>query len=179
METVVATEPQVNSQVVAQPEFNLELEQARRTAFVARFIVLREAKRTKSHRVIERMEWAPETTAEVLFHRFRQAFLDNKDNMVPVDRDLRRALKHAERTHMVGHFIQEYKARATLNFIEALYDYGRSNALLFGDDDQPKSGGWRMPNELEKERNKERQANMLAAQASVQAEVSVTASSAA
>ena len=31
--------------------------EARRTAFVARFIVLRESKRTKAHRVIEMMEW--------------------------------------------------------------------------------------------------------------------------
>ena len=140
----------------AAGEFNLPLEQARRTAFVARFIVLREAKRTKAHRVIERMEWQANTTAERLYDMFRQAFLDNHDNMTPVDRDLRRALKHAERTHMVGHFIQEYQSRATNSFIDALYDYGRSNTLLFGDDDEPKSGGWRLPNELEKERDKEK-----------------------
>ena len=126
--------------------------QARRTAFVARFIVLREGKRTKAHRVIERMEWTMTTTAEELYNRFRQAFLDNQDNMEPVDRDLRRAFRHAEPQHMVGHFIQEYSARATLNFIGALYDYERSNVLLFGDEEQPKPGGWRLPRELEKER---------------------------
>ncbi len=133
--------------------FDLALEQARRTAFVARFIVLREAKRTKAHRIIEKMEWRPETTAEELYQKFRQTFIENGDNMVPVDRDLRRALKHADRDHMiVGQFVQEYKARAANSFIEALHDYGRSNTLLFGDEDQPKAGGWRMPNELEKEK---------------------------
>ena len=145
---------------VTQPlpeAISLALEEARRTAFVARFIVLREAKRTKAHRVIERMEWERKTTAEELYARFRQAFVDNKDNMGPVDRDMKRAVRHADRDHIVvGQFIREYQSRATTSFIDALYDYGRSNSLLFGDEDQPKSGGWRMPNELEKERDKER-----------------------
>ena len=138
---------------------SLAWEEARRTAFVARFIVLREAKRTKAHRIIERMEWSQNTTAEELYERFRQAFVDNNDNMGPVDRDMKRAIKHADKDHIVvGQFIRQYQSRATLDFIEALYDYGRSNSLLFGEDDQPKSGGWRMPNELAKERDRERQA---------------------
>lgn len=129
-------------------ERQTSLIRARRTAFTARFIVLREAKRSRAHRFIEMMEWDDLATAEELYQSFRQAFLDNKDNMMPVDRDLRRALAHADRS--LNHFIKEYETRSTKNFIEALNDYERSNALLFGDDDQPKPGGWRLPRELMK-----------------------------
>lgn len=136
------------------PAVSAEVEQAlvkaRRTAFVARFIVLRESKRTKAHRIIEMMEWNQNTTVEELYEKFRQVFLDNGDNMTPVDRDLRRALAHASRS--LNHFVQEYAARSTANFIEALYDYERSNKLLFGNDEYPKPGGWRLPAELEKAR---------------------------
>ena len=119
---------------------------ARRTAFVARFIVLREGKRTRAHRVIEMLEWTNSCTAEDLAQRFRQAFIDNGDNMVPVDRDLRRALAHSQRS--LKHFVAEYATRSTRNFVESLYDYERSNTLLFGDDEHPKTGGWRLPDEL-------------------------------
>lgn len=121
---------------------------ARRTAFVARFIVLRESKRSRAHRVIEMMEWSDTTTAEELVLRFRQVFIENGDNMMPVDRDLRRAFGHSQRS--LNHFIQEYAARSTRSFIEALYDYERSNTLLFGGEEQPKTGGWRLPKELER-----------------------------
>jgi hypothetical protein len=121
---------------------------ARRTSFVQRFIVLREGKRSKAHRFIEMMEWEDQTTAEELYDRFRKAFLDNKDSMTPVDRDLKRALAHADRS--ITFFIREYNSRSTTSFIESLEDYGRSNTLLFGDDEQPRPGGWRMPIELKK-----------------------------
>ncbi|NMC62056.1 MAG: hypothetical protein GYA55_02705 [SAR324 cluster bacterium] len=119
---------------------------ARRTAFVARFIVLRESKRTRSHRKIEMLSWREDSTAEELAARFRQIFVENGDNMLPVDRDLRRALAHANRS--LNFFIQEYESRATTNFIDSLFDYERSNTLLFGADEQPKPGGWRLPKEL-------------------------------
>lgn len=127
---------------------------ARRTAFVARFIVLRESKRTRAHRKIETLAWRDETTAEELAARFRQIFIDNGDNMMPVDRDLRRALAHANRS--LNFFIEEYETRATTNFIDALFDYERSNTLLFGADEQPKPGGWRLPKELLKEHSKKK-----------------------
>ncbi|MBX7144126.1 MAG: hypothetical protein K1X79_06725 [Oligoflexia bacterium] len=133
-------------------EQTLSVIQARRTAFVARFIVLRESKRTRAHRIIETMSWDESTTAEELAKRFRQVFVDNGDNMVPVDRDINRAVAHASRS--LNFFIHEYAARSTLNFIDALYDYERSNSLLFGSDEQPKPGGWRLPNELVKERER-------------------------
>ncbi len=123
---------------------------ARRTAFVARFIVLRESKRTRAHRIIEMMEWDDFTNIEELSERFRQAFIENGDNMTPVDRDLRRALAHAARS--LNHFVKEYSERSTRNFIDALFDYERSNQLLFGDDDSPKPGGWRLPGELLKQK---------------------------
>ena len=119
---------------------------ARRTAFVARFIVLRESKRTRAHRVIEMMSWEDLTTVEELAEKFRAVFLANGDNMSPVDRDLRRALAHSYRS--LNHFIDEYSVRATSSFIDALFDYERSNKLLFGTEDQPKPGGWRLPQEL-------------------------------
>lgn len=130
------------------PEQALSVIQARRTAFVARFIVLRESKRTKAHRIIELMDWTPHTTAEDLCASFRQIFIENGDNMQPVDRDLRRALAHANRS--LNYFITEYASRATSNFVESLEDYERSNSLLFGADEQPKPGGWRLPKELKK-----------------------------
>ena len=124
------------------------LVKARRTAFVARFIVLRESKRSRSHRVIEQLEWSDDTSAEDLAERIRTIFRENGDNMEPVERDIRRALAHSSRS--LNHFISEYALRATLNFIDALYDYERSNKLLFGEDEHPKLGGWRLPQDLER-----------------------------
>jgi hypothetical protein len=126
---------------------------ARRTAFVARFIVLRESKRTRAHRVIELMAWDDLTSPEELAESFRKVFRENGDNMVPVERDLRRALAHSSRS--LNHFVREYATRATRNFIDALFDYERSNTLLFGSDDQPKPGGWRLPKELLKQKAKD------------------------
>jgi hypothetical protein len=127
---------------------------ARRTAFVARFIVLREARRTRAHRVIETMEWEETTSAEDLATSFRKAFVENGDNMIPVLRDIKRALAHADRS--LKHFVSEYSTRSTLNFVDALADYERSNKLLFGDDEQPKTGGWRLIVELTRERTQRR-----------------------
>ena len=121
---------------------------ARRTAFVARFIVLRESKRSRAHRIIELMTWDSSTSAEELAQRFRDEFVKNGDNMGPVDRDVKRALAHSSRS--LNHFIREYSSRATLSFIDALFDYEKSNALLFGGDEQPRTGGWRLPSELVK-----------------------------
>jgi hypothetical protein len=131
---------------ISDPDHERALISARRTAFVARFIVLREGKRTKAHRVIEMMDWSESSTAEDLATRFRKAFTDNGDNMMPVDRDLKRAIAHSQRS--INYFVHEYAQRSTLSFIDALFDYERSNQLLFGADEQPKPGGWRLPKEL-------------------------------
>lgn len=129
---------------------DLEIIRARRTAFVARFIVLRESKRTRAHRAIELLEWRNDTTAEDLADRFREIFEKNGDNMTPVERDIRRAIAHSNRA--LRFFIQEYTARATTTFIEALVDYERSNSLLFEAEEQPKPGGWRLPRDVLKAR---------------------------
>ncbi len=126
----------------------LALTKARRTAFVARFIVLREGKRTRAHRQIELLNWREDTSAEELADTFRAIFKANGDSMTPVERDIRRALAHSNRS--ISFFVQEYESRATNNFIDALFDYERSNSLLFGKEDQPKPGGWRLPKELVK-----------------------------
>jgi hypothetical protein len=125
------------------------LERARRTAFVARFIVLREGKRSRAHRKIEALRWSPTTTAEELAAIIRTVFKENGDKLGSVDRDIRRALGHATKT--LSHFVREYESRCSVSFVEALYDYERSNELLFGHDERPKPGGWRMPQELERE----------------------------
>lgn len=117
---------------------------ALRTSFVCRFIVLREGRRSRAHRVIEEMCWEERTTAEDLAKRIRQAFVENGDKLEPVDRDIRRALEHAR--YSVGYFLDQYLERACLSFREALCDYERSNQLLFGEDgeDLPRKGGWRL-----------------------------------
>ena len=131
-------------------ELREALLKARRTAFIARFIVLREGKRSRAHRIIEQLEWDEMTPMEEIVLRIRQIFKDNGDNMSPVERDIRRAVAHSSRS--LNHFVLEYSSRATRNFIEALFDYERSNKLLFGADDQPKPGGWRLPSELARAR---------------------------
>lgn len=133
---------------VVNPE---ELAMALRTAFVARFIVLREGRRSRAHRMIEQMEWATKTTADELANMFRQAFVQNGDKLQPVERDISRALVHAERS--ASYFREQYKTRATLNFRDALKDYVKSNSLLFGDaeDHAPRSGGWRLPSLVDTE----------------------------
>jgi hypothetical protein len=126
--------------------------QARRTAFIARFIVLRESKRTRAHRRIEQLEWHNDTTAEHLAKIIRDIFISNGDNMEGVDRDIDRALAHASRS--ITFFVTEYSARSTSTFIDALFDYEVSNQLIFGPDDQPKPGGWRLPTDLKREAQK-------------------------
>lgn len=120
---------------------------ARRTAFVARFIVLRESKRSRAHRRIEMLAWHENASAEDVADLCRAIFKENGDNMRVVENDIRKAMSHADRS--LKHFYEEYASRATNDFIHALHDYERSNALLFGDEeDRPTSEGWRHPKEL-------------------------------
>lgn len=122
----------------------VHLRAAMRTAFVARFIVLREGRRSRAHRAIENLFWTDDTSAEELAEIIRQAFIANGDKLQPVDRDIRRALEHARCS--VSYFIDQYRGRSTLSFNQALEDYERSNRLLFGEDPKevPRSGGWRV-----------------------------------
>lgn len=144
-------QPQVTKeqQAAEQALKDAALERARRTAFVARFIVLREGKRSRAHRKIEMLRWNVDTTAEELAKLIREVFRENGDKLGSVDRDIRRALGHATKT--LSHFVREYESRCSVSFVEALWDYERSNELLFGHDERPKPGGWRMPQELERE----------------------------
>jgi hypothetical protein len=115
-----------------------------RTAFIARFIVLREGRRSRAHRVIEDLSWPETTSAPELAAMIREAFVKNGDKLQPVDRDLNRALAHAERS--ADYFLDNYITRATTSFRDALADYGRSNQLLFGGEGEvPRKGGWRIP----------------------------------
>jgi hypothetical protein len=128
---------------------DVSVARARRTAFVARFIVLRESKRTRAHRRIEELKWDDRTSAEDLAALIREIFIVNGDSMESVDRDLNRAMAHASRS--ISFFIDEYLSRSTVTFIDALFDYETSNQLLFGVDEQPKPGGWRLPGDLKRE----------------------------
>jgi hypothetical protein len=125
---------------------------ASRTAFIARFIVLREGKRTKAHRRIEELCWDEFTTAESLSATIRQIFIENGDSMEFVERDIKRALAHSSRS--ISFFIEEYLVRATNSFVDALVDYDRSNSLLFQSEEQPRPGGWRLPSELKNEKKR-------------------------
>lgn len=129
-----------------EPDFKDMLVRARRTAFIARFIVLRESKRSRAHRTLEIMEWDDLTSPEDLAERFLGVFRQNGDNLDPVERDLRRSLAHANRS--LKHFVSEYAARSTVTFVDALIDYERSNSLLFVGEEQPRPGGWRLPREI-------------------------------
>jgi hypothetical protein len=118
---------------------------ALRTAFVSRFILIRESRRSRAHRLIEVMDWDYSSTAEDLYDMFRAAFVKNGDKLEAVDRDLRRALSHAYCS--IEHFIGHYVNRSTTNFIDALEDYKKSNKLLLGEEvnKEIKSVGWRLP----------------------------------
>ena len=105
---------------------------AERTAFIARFIVIRENQRCKAHRILEKMDWQINTSAEELLERFKSAFLASGDSIKKVDKDLNQAIRQAK--HSADYFLEQYLNRATLNFKEALRDYKKSNRLLFGND---------------------------------------------
>jgi len=117
---------------------------ALRTAFISRFIVLREGRRSRAHRVIEDFVWDDQTTAEELAGRLLRAFEENGDKLTPVKRDIKRALDHAK--YSVDYFVEQYLGRSNCSFVEALEDYEKSNRLLFGDDPDslPRNGGWRL-----------------------------------
>lgn len=116
---------------------------AQRTAFLARFIVLRESRRSRAHRKIEELEWTDETSARDLAESMLRIFQDNGDRPSMVERDIQRALSHAER--LPFSLYQEYSARSTLSFVEALSDYERSNTLLFTEEEGPRLVGWQPP----------------------------------
>ena len=127
-----------------------ERQVALRTAFVSRFIVLREEKKSRAHRAIEKLEWSKEETASGLFTRFKEIFDSCKDDETHAERDLVKALEHAERS--VDHFMEQYLGRATQSFADALRDHKRSNELLFGSGVSYVSSpiGWKVPKPKEK-----------------------------
>jgi len=117
---------------------------ALRTAFVARFIVLREGKRSKAHRMIEELAWTADASAENVANMFRHSFIANGDKIQPIEKDINKALEHAGRS--IDYFLDQYLERSSTSFQEALEDYQRSNELLFGENEEevPRSGGWQV-----------------------------------
>ena len=138
------------SQIIRSPNADeASRRSARVTAFLARFIVLREGRRSRAHRIIENFEWDSETTAEDLASAIRGAFVQNGDKLGPVNRDIRRALEHAD--YSADYFESQFSERVFLTFQDALIDYEKSNRLLFdeGSEEAPRTGGWRLPAEKE------------------------------
>ena len=119
-----------------------------RTAFVAKFILLRESKRSKAHRAIEKLSWHKDASAKDLYHQFRAEFVKNGDKLITVEKDLDRALMHAEGS--ANYFLSQYLSRECLSFKQALLDYERSNELLFGSVVYPnnKRKGWKLSTEI-------------------------------
>ena len=119
-----------------------------RTAFIAKFILLRENKRSKAHRSIEKLSWSKDISAKELYNRFREEFLKNGDKIIAVEKDLKRALIHAEGS--ASYFLNQYLLRECLSFKQALLDYERSNELLFGSPQSPnnKRKGWKLSTEI-------------------------------
>ena len=119
-----------------------------RTAFVAKFILLRESKRSKAHRAIEKLCWDKDASAKDLYNQIREEFIKNGDKLLTVDKDLDRALLHAEGS--ANYFLSQYLSRECLSFKQALLDYERSNELLFGTSECPnnKRKGWKLSTEI-------------------------------
>ncbi len=125
-----------------------EVASAIRTAFVAKFILLRESKRSKAHRTIEKLSWLENTSVKDLHTIIRNEFIRNGDKLIAVDKDLDRALMYAKAS--ANYFLSQYLSRECLSFREALLDYERSNELLFGTPDCPenKRKGWKFSTEI-------------------------------
>ncbi len=119
-----------------------------RTAFIAKFILLRESKRSKAHRSIEKLSWDKNASAKDLYNQFRAEFVRNGDKLLTVEKDLDRALMHAEGS--ANYFLKQYLSRECLSFKQALLDYERSNELLFGSSVCPnnKRKGWKLSTEI-------------------------------
>ena len=115
---------------------------------MAKFILLRENKRSRAHRSIEKLSWLESATARDLYNQIRAEFIRNGDKLLTVDKDLDRALMHAEGS--ANYVLSQYLSRECLNFKQALLDYERSNELLFGSSQCPnnKRKGWKLSTEI-------------------------------
>lgn len=110
-----------------------------RAAFLSKFILLRENKKSKAHREIEKEFWGPEETAQDLYAKFLCIFEKYKDNKAK--EDLKASLKYAKT--LIDYFVNQYSTRITLNFGDALRDYKRTHDLL--EENCLKPMGWKIP----------------------------------
>lgn len=114
---------------------------AMRTAFVSRFIVLRAQRRSRANRRLVQLTWTTTETAESLKEQFREILITHGEYKRKADRDLDNAYSFAVRSSEL--FCVSYFQRATTSFKDALYDFFRSNAMLFGEDSHKKCyTGW-------------------------------------
>ncbi|MBL7662865.1 hypothetical protein JNK13_08960 [bacterium] len=129
----------------ADPQTEMARKIALRTAFVARFIILRENRKSKVNKAIEDLSWSLDATVDEIYRVIRKTLTEAGDRTQIVDRDLKRAKAYSERT--VDYFIDQYLSRATTSFRDALADYQRSSELLGRDESIQKRSqrsGWRI-----------------------------------
>ncbi|MCS6892954.1 MAG: hypothetical protein NZO16_00045 [Deltaproteobacteria bacterium] len=102
---------------------------ARRTAFVSKFIILRENKVSRAHEIIEKLAWDDTDSHYTLAKAFEKIFNffgEDKSYM----KDIEKALLSAK--SLSAAFIKEYATRSGKCFLEALLDHERSIFILFG-----------------------------------------------
>lgn len=117
----------------------LALIRARRTAFVSKFIILRENKISRSHAILERLHWDDTTTYYDLYRAFYK-ILRAFDKPLCFKKDLDKAKEHAKTLSPT--FVREYANRSGQSFLEALIDYEKSVYILFGADHLRTLLGW-------------------------------------
>ena len=130
-------------------DFKQTLCRAKRTAFVTRFIVLREKRRSRAHRLIEHLSWDQYSSAEEVAVMIRSVFKNSGESARSYEPDIRKALNYAKGLYF--YFVPQYAERATNCFLDALVDYERSKDLLFSREESPDCLGWRMPAEIQHE----------------------------
>ncbi|MCS6960896.1 MAG: hypothetical protein NZT61_00120 [Deltaproteobacteria bacterium] len=112
---------------------------AQRTAFVSKFIILRETKISPAHTVIEMLTWEDKTTYLELANAFEKIFkVTGRDKTYL--KDIKKAIEHAKNLSIA--FVNEYARRSGLSFLESLIDYEKSIFILFGPNYLSSIIGW-------------------------------------
>lgn len=118
---------------------------AKRTAFVSKFIILREKKISQAHSIIERLLWNQKTDYQTLARVFKRIFKFFNDERT-YESDIKKASEYAK--NLPTYFIKEYDTRSGTSFLQALLDYEKSVFILFGSDYLKNLLGWAPPSSL-------------------------------
>lgn len=104
---------------------------ALRNAFIARFIVLTNRRRSRANGLLKKLTWTEEVTAEQLAEIIKGIFVSANDFNETIEKDIAKSIEHANYSAIF--FTEYYHQRSILSIKEAVEDYKRSNELLFGD----------------------------------------------